>query len=218
MIQEVIIEQSGVQLEGHLTTDKHPRAWVIFAHGSGSSRKSGRNNWMANELNSEGYATLLFDLLTQEEDENYSNRFNINLLAQRLKGATEWLLKSTWYQGEPVIYYGASTGAAAALVAAATAPASWPLMAIISRGGRPDIAEKTNLNSVFLPVLLIVGDLDSEVLVLNEWALQELPNAELTLVEGATHLFEEPGKLATVSVIVKGWLKKQLSKDAWIGS
>lgn len=210
MFQEIVIHAGDLKLEGHISGNPHPIGWVIFAHGSGSSRHSSRNNWVAKQLNQKGFATFLFDLLTLEEDSVYSNRFNIPLLADRLRMATEWLVQSEFYRGEPIAYFGASTGAGAALIAAAKARASWPLYTVISRGGRPDLAGEEYLKQVSLPVLLIVGDRDYEVIKLNEEAQDGLEEAELELVTGATHLFEEPGTLDRVVEIVVQWLESNL--------
>lgn len=210
MYQEVSIMHKDVTLEGHLSWNDNTKAWIIFAHGSGSSRHSSRNNWVARELNKHGYGTFLFDLLTPEEDETYQNRFDIPLLARRLLTATEWLMKSHYYQNEPIVYFGASTGAGAALMATAEADEGWPLFAIISRGGRPDLAGKENLKKINRPVLLIVGSLDTEVIELNKFAQSLLKNANLVLIFGATHLFEEPGTLSEVVSVTKQWLQEQL--------
>ena len=210
MFQEIKIKHGNIELEGHLSSPGSPRGWVIFAHGSGSSRKSSRNNWVAGELNKQGFATLLFDLLTIEEDVVYQNRFNIPLLADRLLSATKWLLSSNYYHGEPLAYFGASTGAGAALIAAARADSSWPLYTVISRGGRPDLAGVEHLRDVSVPVLLIVGSLDYQVIQLNQYAENHLTNVKLSLVEGATHLFEEPGTLDAVVKICGQWLDEKL--------
>ena len=210
MYQEISIMHKDVTLEGHLSWNDNPEAWVIFAHGSGSSHHSPRNNWVAGELNKHGYGTFLFDLLTPEEDEMYQNRFDIPLLARRLLTATEWLIKSHYYQNEPIVYFGASTGAGAALMAAAEADEKWPLFAVISRGGRPDLASKEKLKKINRPVLLIVGSLDTEVIELNKYAQDLLKEADLILISGATHLFEEPGTLNEVVSVTKHWLQKQL--------
>lgn len=209
MFQEIVIDIDGLKLEGHLSSEDNPKAWVIFAHGSGSSRKSSRNNWVAKELNKKGYGTFLFDLLTYEEDLIYENRFNIPLLAERLINASAWLMNSKFYTGLPIAYFGASTGAGAALIAAARVPESWPLYTVISRGGRPDLAGKF-LSDVRVPVLLIVGSLDSQVIELNRLAENELKNVKLSIVEGATHLFEEPGKLEEVVHLTSTWLDLEL--------
>lgn len=210
MFKEIVINQNGINLMGHVSFGQRPRAWVIFAHGSGSSRKSSRNNWVAGEFNKKGHATLLFDLLTVEEDKVYENRFDLPLLADQLLAATQWLIKSPEYQGEPITYFGASTGAGAALIAAARAPKSWPLFTVISRGGRPDLTGKPFLNQVNVPVLLIVGSLDHQVIMLNEEAREELNNVRMVLVHGATHLFEEPGTLDQVVSLCLNWLEEQL--------
>lgn len=211
MFQEVTIDHEKVLLKGHLSTPSDSvKGWVIFAHGSGSSRHSPRNNWVATELNKHGFATFLFDLLTPKEDLIYRSRFNIPLLASRLLRATEWLIESKFYGGEAISYYGASTGAAAALMATAKADPQWPLFTVISRGGRPDLAEEENLRQIYLPVLLIVGSLDREVIHLNRLAQKHLVNAELVLVPGASHLFEEPGTLNEVVRMSCRWLEKQM--------
>lgn len=212
MFQEIKIEHDGLTLEGHLSSMENLKAWVIFAHGSGSSRKSPRNNWIAQELNKKGYGTFLFDLLTPEEDRIYENRFDIPLLAERLLTATAWLMNSQFYTGLPIAYFGASTGGGAALIAAARSPESWPIYTVVSRGGRPDLAGKF-LKDVRAPVLLLVGSLDLQVIELNQLAGNELKNVKLTLVEGATHLFEEPGKLAEVLHLTITWLDLQLPEE-----
>ena len=210
MFKEIKIQHGGQELAGHLSLQDSVRAWVIFAHGSGSSRKSPRNNWVAQRLNQAGFGTLLFDLLTEEEDAVYQNRFDIPLLGERLINATEWLMSSPYYRGGPVAYFGASTGAGAALVAAARAENKWPLLAVISRGGRPDLAGKENLIRVFTPTLLIVGGHDTEVIKLNEEAQNYLKNSRLVIVPGATHLFEEPGAMDEVVELAQNWLLTHL--------
>lgn len=213
MFKEISIQHGGQELAGHLSYQDYPKAWVLFAHGSGSSRKSPRNNWVADKLNQQGFATLLFDLLTEEEDAVYQNRFDIPLLGERLLSATEWLMSSPYYRGEPISYFGASTGAGAALVAAAKAQADWPLLAVISRGGRPDLAGKENLIRVFTPTLLIVGSHDPEVIKLNEEAQTYLKNSQLAIVPGATHLFEEPGTMEEVVELAQSWLLTHLDSS-----
>lgn len=212
MYQEISIRHGNSLLMGHLSQPQRPKAWVIFAHGSGSSRKSSRNNWVAEALNQNGYATLLFDLLTREEDSVFQNRFNIALLADRLLSASRWLLQSDFYHGEPFAYFGASTGAGAALIAAAKAENTWPLFTVISRGGRPDLAGEEFLPEVTVPVLLIVGSLDHQVIQLNRYAEGLLKNVKLSLVEGATHLFEEPGTLTDVVGLCNDWLDSKLPR------
>jgi len=214
MFKEVTIYDQELELKGHMTKlDEIVKAWVIFAHGSGSSRKSKRNNWVARELNKEGFGTLLFDLLTTEEDEVYLNRFNIPLLSQRLILATSRLMNSEEYHNEKIAYFGASTGAAAALMAASHLNFSCPLYAIVSRGGRPDLAGRTSLSQVDLPTLLIVGSKDKEVIKLNEMANDELLNSKLVLVPGATHLFEEEGALNEVVRLSTDWLNSHLEEN-----
>jgi putative phosphoribosyl transferase len=210
MKKEITIDHRGLKLKGDLTDEPNAKSWIIFAHGSGSSRKSSRNSWVASELNRQGHSTLLFDLLTPEEDLDYENRFNLPLLAERLLLATDWLLMSPVYQGQSLAYFGASTGAGAALIAASKIPPETPLLTVISRGGRPDLAGESSLREVSVPVLLIVGSMDGEVIDLNKMAQAHLPSAELEIVKGATHLFEEPGKLNQVVQLSADWLERQL--------
>lgn len=213
MFEEILIKHQNLTLEGHVSYEENSKGWVIFAHGSGSSRKSSRNNWVAKELNKYGYSTLLFDLLTEREDMVYENRFNIPLLALRLILTTRWLINSDIYKGQPIAYFGASTGAAAALIAAGQASNEWPLFTVISRGGRPDLAGKENLHKVYVPVLLVVGDRDTEVIRLNREAGEELTNSQLTLIPGASHLFEEEGALDKVVIHAKKWLDSHLPRS-----
>jgi pimeloyl-ACP methyl ester carboxylesterase len=211
MIHQITIPFEDRELYGHLTLPKtKTKAWVVFAHGSGSSRKSSRNNWVASKLNENGFATLLFDLLTSDEDEVFQNRFDIQLLGDRLLIATHWLIESSFYHHEPIAYFGASTGAAAALYAAANAPKTIPLYGIISRGGRPDLAGQEHLNKISLPTLLIVGSHDGDVIRLNELARKQLVDSKLVLIPGATHLFEEPGALDEVVEVARDWLMNHL--------
>lgn len=211
--QAVEIEYEDIKLNGHISMQPHVRSWIIFAHGSGSSHKSPRNNWVASELNRMGHGILLFDLLTPEEDLEYANRFNLPLLAERLEVATKWLLDSSYYRGEPFAYFGASTGAGAALITASRIEN--PLfLTVISRGGRPDLAGEDALRKVFVPVLLIVGSLDLDVITLNQEARDYLPNAKIKLVQGATHLFEEEGKLAEVVRLCANWLDELLNEES----
>jgi putative phosphoribosyl transferase len=212
MFQEIEIPIDDRQLYGHLFYPENPKAWIVFAHGSGSSRKSLRNNWVAEKLNKEGFATLLFDLLTVEEDSIFENRFDIDLLSTRLTVATNWLLGSTFYHQEPIAYFGASTGAAAAIVSAAKKP-DLPLYAIVSRGGRPDLAREENLKKIEVPTLLIVGGHDGEVIQLNEYARKKIMTAKLVLVPKATHLFEESGALDEVVKLTTDWLNIHLPRN-----
>lgn len=215
MNEEVKMKYDEKEFLAILKTSGKPKAWVIFAHGSGSSRLSQRNNWVASELTKEGFGTMLFDLLTEKEDEIYMNRFNIPLIANRLVLATQWLTKSPYYKNEPIAYFGASTGAAAALMAASQIGDSLPIYCVISRGGRPDLAGAEMLNNVFVPTLLIVGSHDDEVIRLNEMALKEIPDAKLALVPGATHLFEEPGTLNEVVKLTTDWLQIHLQDKSF---
>ena len=206
--QSVSIALARVTLEGSLGLPAQPRGIVLFAHGSGSGRLSPRNRFVAEALQSHGIATLLMDLLTASEEEIDQRtgqlRFNIPLLAKRLACATNWTLRQPQLRGLSIGYFGASTGAAAALVAAAQLPAA--VSAIVSRGGRPDLAGDA-LKSVIAPTLLIVGGNDPAVIDLNRRALDELGCSEknLLVVPGATHLFEEPGALEEVASLASGW-------------
>lgn len=212
MNDEVKMKYDGKEFLAVVKSAGKPRAWIIFAHGSGSSRLSPRNQWVADELLKHGFGTFLFDLMTSEEDETYMNRFDISLLSHRLIEATQWFMNSQYYQKEPIAFFGASTGAAAALVAAARSLETTPVFSVVSRGGRPDLAGLDFLNQVFVPTLLIVGNHDTEVIRLNELAMEELPDAKLVLIPGATHLFEEPGTLNEVVKVTIDWLDKQLEK------
>jgi pimeloyl-ACP methyl ester carboxylesterase len=210
MFKQVAIKYDTHEFEGHMLYGETNKAWIIFAHGSGSSRRSKRNNWVAQELNKLGFATLLFDLLTPDEDTIYLNRFNIPLLSDRLLAATSWLINSQDYTGEKIGYFGASTGAGAAIMAAAEADPQWPIYCIVSRGGRPDLAEKEFLNEVNVPTLLIVGSHDDPVIKLNSWAQTQILNSKLVLVPGAGHLFEEPGTLNEVVRLSADWFVTHL--------
>ncbi|KRT76897.1 MAG: dienelactone hydrolase-like protein enzyme [Armatimonadetes bacterium CSP1-3] len=199
-------------LEGNLSIPDRARAVILFAHGSGSSRHSPRNRFVARVLNDAGLATLVTDLLTADEEEvdevTRHLRFDITLLAQRLVAITDWLAVQPEAQEMRIGYFGASTGAAAALVAAAERPAV--VGAIVSRGGRPDLAGPALLR-VRAPTLLIVGGSDFPVLELNRQALRELRvEAELSIVPGATHLFEEPGALEEVARLSAQWFTRHL--------
>lgn len=208
--KEIEIPLGQVGLPANLVIPDDAEAIVIFAHGSGSSRLSVRNVSVASYLHQYRLGTLLFDLLTQDEDLDYNNRFDIELLSQRLAGVTTWLEKDAG-KNMPIGYFGASTGAAAALKAAARLPGS--IHAVVSRGGRPDMATDS-LKKVDAPTLLIVGSLDDEVLQLNRKAFDQL-NCEkkLEIVTGATHLFEEPGTMDEVMKLATGWFQKYLLKN-----
>jgi putative phosphoribosyl transferase len=202
---QVRMNIGGVTLDGILEMPHGVKSIVVFAHGSGSGRFSPRNNYVAGVLRDAGFGTLLFDLLTGEEDRLYQNRFDIDLLAERLAGATDWLLGRT--KEAAIGYFGASTGAAAALQASVRYS---EVRAIVSRGGRPDLAWDY-LERVKAPTLLIVGGLDDEVLLLNERALGQLAaRKDLAVVPGATHLFEEPGTLEEVSKLAAAWFTEFL--------
>jgi dienelactone hydrolase len=212
---ELLVEVPAgrVTLEGNVTVPEGARGVVLFAHGSGSSRHSPRNRFVAQSLNDVGLATLLLDLLTADEEaiDAYSGhyRFDIDLLAQRLVGAADWLSRETETADLPLGCFGASTGAAAALIAAAERPSV--VRAVVSRGGRPDLAGPA-LARVQAPTLLIVGGNDVPVIGLNQQALDQLrtPRKELTIVPGATHLFEEPGALDEVARLACDWFTRYL--------
>jgi putative phosphoribosyl transferase len=208
----VTIPSDGVTTNGNLNLPALAKSIVIFAHGSGSSRFSPRNIQVAREINKSGIATLLIDLLTQHEEAEdiYSGefKFNIDLLAQRLLNATKWIKNNSTTKKLTVGYFGASTGAAAALIAAAKLPA-W-VKAVVSRGGRPDLAG-AYLSEVRAPTLLIVGGDDLEVLELNREAKELMKTkTEIAMVPGATHLFEEPGKLEQVAKLSIQWFSNYL--------
>jgi putative phosphoribosyl transferase len=203
------IEVGTARLAGDLATPVHPIGIVVFAHGSGSSRFSPRNRAVALELNRAGLGTLLFDLLMPQEELDRTNVFDISLLTQRLMGATRWLQEQPEAKDVPVGYFGASTGAAAALVAAAELAEE--IEAVVSRGGRPDLAGP-RLADVRAPTLLIVGGHDEAVLEMNRsaQALLRCPN-DLAIVAGATHLFEEPGALDQVATLAVSWFTRHLA-------
>ena len=198
-------------LAGTLNVPKDALGLVVFAHGSGSSRHSPRNMAVAKALNSQGFATLLFDLLTQREEADRANVFDISLLAERLVDAVQWLGSQAQSIADlPIGLFGASTGAAAALVAAARRPER--ICAVVSRGGRPDLAGDA-LPMVRAPALLIVGGDDYGVIELNEEALRQLPAPKaLEIVPGATHLFPEPGAMEAVIDYASRWFERYLTK------
>ena len=209
----VRIEAGSVLLEGNLSLPEGARGIVLFAHGSGSSRLSPRNRHVAKLLNQARLATLLVDLLSPEEEavdlRTAQLRFNIGLLAERLVGITDWLVKEPDAQPLRIGYFGASTGAAAALVAAAERPKM--VRAVVSRGGRPDLAGPA-LAHVEAPTLLIVGGNDLLVIELNRAALAQLRSEKrLVIVPGATHLFEEPGALDEVARLARDWFERYLA-------
>jgi putative phosphoribosyl transferase len=202
----------AITLQG---VSRHPagaRGLVLFAHGSGSGRLSPRNNYVAERLSRAGIATLLFDLLTGEEEEidavTAELRFDIPLLTDRLLATTAWALRQPQFQALAIGYFGASTGAAAALAAAARVP---QVAAVVSRGGRPDLAGSA-LPQVRAPTLLIVGGRDPEVLALNRAAYERLScERRLEIVPGASHLFAEPGALEQVASLASGWFERHLT-------
>jgi putative phosphoribosyl transferase len=205
--QELAIPVEGTLVKGELIIPSEARNLVLFAHGSGSSRHSPRNKMVADYLLEHDLGTFLFDLLSKEEDLTYSNRFNISLLGKRLVMATKWLEEQDITKGLYYSYFGASTGAAAALIAAAILP---QIAAVVSRGGRPDLAMES-LSNVKAPTLLIVGSKDYDVLQLNQKAFDKLETEkELVEVEGATHLFEEPGTMEEVCALAASWFENHL--------
>lgn len=206
----VAIKVGDVTLDGELTVFPGMKSIVIFAHGSGSSRKSPRNTKVAQDLNAHGFGTLLFDLLTEEESLDRRNIFDIDFLSKRLVAVTRWLQQQKVAQDLPIGYFGASTGAAAALKAAALLSTTNNVYAIVSRGGRPDLAGDA-LKIIKVPTLLLVGSLDEGVIELNELAKKKLVNSELILIDGATHLFEEPGTLEEVSQKAAEWFEQCLN-------
>jgi putative phosphoribosyl transferase len=210
----VKIAAGNVTLEGNLAVPKECKGIVLFAHGSGSGRHSPRNRYVAKVLQEARLSTLLIDLLTTEEESvdmlTRHLRFNIQLLAERLSNTTDWVLKNSDIKNLRIGYFGASTGAGAALVAASERPRL--VKAVVSRGGRPDLAGKDALSLVKAPTLLIVGGNDEEVIEINREALKNLSQQEkeLVIVPGATHLFEEPGTLEKVSELAANWFVKYL--------
>jgi dienelactone hydrolase len=211
--QQVRVTAGRVDLEGTLGMPAQARAIVLFAHGSGSGRHSPRNRFVANRLRDAGLGTLLIDLLTEREEVIDSRtghlRFDIGLLAERLVGAIDWLRREPHTAGLPIGLFGASTGAAAAVVAAAKKPNE--VYSVVSRGGRPDLAA-TALRTVRAPTLLLVGGEDEIVITLNEQAMRQLaaPDKQLVIVPGAGHLFEEPGKLDEVAHRAADWFCDKL--------
>jgi dienelactone hydrolase len=209
----VQMERNGIVLHGFLECPPRARGIVLFAHGSGSGRMSPRNQSVARYLNQHGLATLLLDLLTEEEEELDARtsqlRFNIGFLAKRLLLVTDWINHHSTGRRLGIGYFGASTGAAAALVAAAIQPDL--IQAVVSRGGRPDLAA-AYLDEVRAPTLLIVGSLDQPVVGMNQEAMQRMnqTRCKLEIVPGATHLFEEPGTLTRVAELAEAWFSQHL--------
>ncbi|MEJ8803192.1 dienelactone hydrolase family protein [Pontibacter sp. H249] len=206
--EQVNIPVGNISLIGDLVVPENAKGLVIFSHGSGSSRLSTRNRFVAEHLQRSGFGTLLFDLLTPEEDQNYDNRFDIPLITQRLVDATNWVLKDERLTNYNIGYFGASTGAASALGAAAALGDM--VKAVVSRGGRPDLADAV-LPDVQTPTLLIVGGLDEPVLSMNRDAQDRMQCLkDLEIVPDATHLFEEPGALEMAAQLATDWFRKYL--------
>ena len=204
----MVIPLDDVTLKGDLYIPDPTNGLVIFSHGSGSSRLSPRNKFVAQLLQKEGLATLLFDLLTPEEDVDYMKRFDIDLLTNRLVSVTEWVMHNAQTSHLKIGYFGASTGAASALKAAAALGTS--IGAVVSRGGRPDLAVD-HLSKVVSPTLLLVGGRDVPVIELNEKAYIHLTcEKELKIIPGASHLFGEPGKLTEVAKYTGAWFNRWL--------
>ncbi len=209
MKKTIHIPIDSIKLEGMLAVPDGAKGMVIFAHGAGSSRLSPRNNFVAEEIRKTGLGTLLFDLLTEEEDEIYENRFDIPLLADRLKIVTDWIKKQPEAKSLNIGYFGASTGAAAAIIGAADIGPE--IKAVVSRGGRPDLAGKA-LTKIQSPTLLIVGGNDGVVIGLNEEAHSQMKcKKKMNIIPGATHLFEEPGTLEEAAHQAADWFKEYLS-------
>jgi len=214
-MNEVQIQAGRAVLSGSLTIPENAIALVLFAHGSGSSRHSPRNQFVAHTINDAGLGTLLFDLLTQDEEATDTwtreHRFNIGLLAQRLVHATKWAKQQEETRDLRIGYFGSSTGGAAALVAATELPQD--IGAVVSRGGRPDLAGDA-LPKVEAPTLLIVGGSDDIVIELNEMARDQMKcEVKLEIVPGATHLFEEPGTLEKVAKLASDWFVNHIGVD-----
>lgn len=205
---EVVIPMGDIQLRGQLNMPENTTKLVIFSHGSGSSHLSPRNRYVANTLNDRGVGTLLFDLLTPEEDEVYENRFDIDLLTSRMLYVTAWILEQPGNENLNVGYFGASTGAASALNAAAVLDGV--IGAVVCRGGRTDLATMA-LDKITAAVQLIVGEEDTTVLEFNQQTYHQLVcEKDLDVIAGATHLFEEPGKLEEVAKTSADWFARHL--------
>ncbi|WP_045465441.1 dienelactone hydrolase family protein [Sporocytophaga myxococcoides] len=207
--RELVIQVDSIELKGILTIPVKSTGIIMFSHGSGSSRLSPRNNFVAKVLQKKGFATFLFDLLTYEESLNYSTRFNISMLTQRLVNICNWLKENERTKDLPVGLFGSSTGAASALAAAATMGSK--IKAVVSRGGRPDLA-LPYLEEVNVATLFIVGENDPTVKELNEeaFALLGAKEKNMVIVQGATHLFEESGKLEEVAELAGNWFKENV--------
>ena len=209
MAKAIEIPVSDARLKGDLTVPEKARGLVIFSHGSGSSRKSPRNRYVAEQLQDSGIATLLLDLLTVREDEVYETRFDIDFLTRRLREVAQWAMAYPATKGLNVGFFGASTGAASALRVAGEL--GEVVRAVVSRGGRTDLAGSRALSRVTAPTLFIVGGLDFGVIELNQAAFEELVCIkQLKIVRGASHLFEEAGKLEEVALLAAMWFEKYL--------
>jgi dienelactone hydrolase len=209
--KSIIIPLQDAALKGRLRIADNQKGVVIFSHGSGSSRMSKRNKYVSEFLKKEGFSSLLFDLLTEHEDLIYDNRFDIQLLTERLVNVTKWMLDYKDTKGLPIGYFGASTGAASALRAAAQL--SNDIDAVVSRGGRPDLSIPI-LDKVKAPTLLIVGGNDTVVIQLNRKAYAKLGGIKkIEIVQGATHLFSETGKLEEVAQLASNWFHNYLKND-----
>ena len=211
--KEIEIYINSICLKGNLrlVEDKKNKGIVLFSHGSGSSRLSIRNNYVASLLLEQGYSSLLFDLLTLEEDQVYENRFDIDLLTSRLLNVTKWVRNNKYTKHLPIALFGASTGAASALNAATYLGNK--VKAVVLRGGRSDLA-KENLKYITSPTLLIVGEKDGVVIELNKIAKSKIGGiCELKIVEGASHLFSEPGKLEIVANLTSNWFDKYVKNS-----
>jgi len=207
--KDVVIPMGNFVLPGKLTMPEDPKGLVIFVHGTGTNIKSTRNNMISGILNDNGFGTFMFNLLTKEEDLIYANRFDIRLLTERLIVVTGWLMGQDDARGLAVGYMSANTGAAAALNAAAKL--GYTIKAVVSRSGRPDLS-LSSLDQVTAHVLLIVGGLDKDIIELNKKAfIKIVTDKELRIVPGASHLFEEPGKLEEVAVIASAWFEEYMT-------
>lgn len=205
----VTIGTDHTRVEGLLALPAQAGGMVLFAHGSGSSRHSPRNNFVAGKLRNAGLGTLVMDLLDEDEDHDTSKRFDIALLTRRLAAAADWVAEYAATRALPLGLFGASTGAAAALMLAAQRPDA--IAAVVSRGGRPDLAGADVLAAVRAPTLLIVGGLDTEVIGLNQLARTSLScKTHLEIVPGASHLFEEPGRIEIVAELAADWFSRHL--------
>jgi len=207
--KEIDIPIGEIHVKGNLRQAQNSKGFILFSHGSGSSRLSSRNNYVADILLNHGFSSLLFDLLTPQEDAIYENRFDIGLLANRLVSVTKWAKNNKDIRELHLGYFGASTGAASALRAAAKLGKT--VSAVVSRGGRPDLA-MNYLSQVKTPTLLLVGSNDGVVIELNEKAKANISGiCELKIIEGATHLFSEPGKLDLVAKETSDWFDTYLT-------